>query len=388
MKKNLIYVILFLFASLFVFASVASATEIVLDTEYHHLGDDFKEELNPDDPEGLIYTTIFTLDPSVDIESAELTLTGRSVVPGPTDEFLDKVYLNNIEIGSLNDYVQTETSDSAAVNITIPVHFSYFNSGNNTIKISAGSNANGSNYDDFEFSNLSLYLSETEPVTLTPPLKVAWTYKLPWEFGCEKPAVKILAVDGILYICEEYEENIIALDAETGEQLWNKESSADLAYKNGILYAVCPSKIDALDAKTGELLWSRESPDIWWENPLIFGKTLFVSTPYEMRIAAIDIENGNLRWEQELENSMSDLVVNEDFVVISNYLGLIALDTKTGEEVWRYTDLSEYSYSPFLYKDMVYIKGKGDIIALFAESGENIWKKNIGEWASIVEIKK
>ena len=91
--KNSFTLALFLIVSLFVFISVASATEIVLDTEHHHLGDDFKEELNPGNPEGLVYTATFTLDTSVDIESAELTLTGRSILPGPTDEFSDKVYL-------------------------------------------------------------------------------------------------------------------------------------------------------------------------------------------------------------------------------------------------------------------------------------------------------
>lgn len=49
-KNSLILALLVLVLSVTSF-SIASATEIVLDTEHHHLGDDFKEELNPDDPE-------------------------------------------------------------------------------------------------------------------------------------------------------------------------------------------------------------------------------------------------------------------------------------------------------------------------------------------------
>lgn len=124
--KNSLILALLLFFSLFASVSVASATDIVLDTEHHHLGDNFKEELNPGDPEGLVYTATFTLDPSADIESAELTMTGKSIVPGPTKEFLDKVYLNEIEIGTLNDYVPAETPDSASVSIKIPIHHSFF----------------------------------------------------------------------------------------------------------------------------------------------------------------------------------------------------------------------------------------------------------------------
>ncbi len=426
--KRLLFISLLLFASILTLAasiSNVSAAEVVIDTGHHHLGDDFKEELNPDDPEGLVYTANFTLNPSVDIESAELTLTVRSIVPGPTDEFSDKIYLNEIEIGSLNDYVPAETPDSVAVNITIPVHPSLFNPGNNTLKISAGSDANGSNYDDFEFYDVSFHLNETEPVTLEPPLKVAWTYKLPWKYVCEKPSVKTLVKDGALYLSGDLEEGLIAVDAETGEPLWNKEWSASLAYKNGVLFAVHSSKVEALDAKTGKPLWSKEYSDDGWDNPLIFGDTLFVSTPYNRYVAAIDTENGTLKWKYEFNITsfetggstyyqMSGSLMNGN-TFVSRYSavhsiyaepveidpdepepetdesevedGLVSLDANTGKEIWRYSNLSTYSYSPFLYKDLIYIENNGTILALSAESGEEVWKTNAGEWADIIEVK-
>lgn len=137
MVKNLLCIALLLFAFLFASFSAASATEVILDAEHHHLGDYFKDELTPGDPEGLIYTSTFALNSSIDVESAELTVAGRSIVPGPTDEFLDKVYINEIEIGSLNDHLPAETLDSAAVDITIPFHPTILNPGTNTIKISS-----------------------------------------------------------------------------------------------------------------------------------------------------------------------------------------------------------------------------------------------------------
>ncbi|WP_048065658.1 hypothetical protein [Methanosarcina acetivorans] len=126
-KKSCILA-LFLFVSLFAFISGASATEIVLDTEHHHLGDNFKEELNPGDPEGPVYTATFTLG-SADIRSVELRVAVKNIVLGPTDKFLDKVYLNEIEIGAINDYVPAGTPDDAEVDIEIPVHPTLFNPG-------------------------------------------------------------------------------------------------------------------------------------------------------------------------------------------------------------------------------------------------------------------
>lgn len=389
--------------------STASAAEIVLDTEHHHLGDNFKEELNPDNPEGLIYTANFTLDPLVDIESAEFTLTGRSIVPGAINEFSDKVYLNGIEIGSLNDYIPAETLDSNSVKITVPVHPSLFNSGNNSIKISAGSNVDGSNYDDFEFYDLSLHLNEIEPVTLEPPLKVAWTYKFPWRLIDGIPEVKILAADGVLYIYDCLESDLIAIDENTGKPLWDKkfELDANLKYKNEILFVVYPANIDALDAKTGELLWNQGYPGTWSGIPYVFGNTLFVSAPDIGHVTAVDTENGTLKWVYEINTTDSDNRSNDnrgnDNCYISglqangNILafrydvpgvthGLIALDPSTGKEVWRYKNLREYSHDPFFYKDLICVGGE-EVIALSAESGEEVWKTDTDEWVISAEVK-
>jgi len=405
--KNSLILALLLFFSLFASVSVASATDIVLDTEHHHLGDNFKEELNPGDPEGLVYTATFTLDPSADIESAELTMTGKSIVPGPTKEFLDKVYLNEIEIGTLNDYVPAETPDSASVSIKIPIHHSFFDPGTNTIKISSGSNANRSNYDDFEFYNLSLHLSEVEPVTLAPPLEVAWTYKFPWRLIHGAPEFEILAADGVLFICQGYSEtSVTAIDAETGELLWDKKLTGQghLGYKDGVLIVLSYPTVDALNAKNGELLWSRGYQGGWPDIPLIFGDTLFVSEYGSRYVTAIDIESSALKWDYEINltgsgnrntNSyyISGLQTNGNILALRSNLydipyehGLIALDIDTGKEVWRYTDLREHSPDPLFYKDLIYIGGE-EIVALSAKSGEEVWKTDTNGWVISTEIK-
>ncbi|MCC4768675.1 PQQ-binding-like beta-propeller repeat protein [Methanosarcina sp. DH2] len=86
-----------------------------------------------------------------------------------------------------------------------------------------------------------------------------------------------LVADGVLYLSEGAfgENGIIAVDAETGELLWSEERSADLGYKDGVLFAVHYPNIDALDAKTGELLWSKKYPDVGWSLlPFIFPRLL------------------------------------------------------------------------------------------------------------------
>ncbi|MCW7079103.1 MAG: hypothetical protein OCU22_08275 [Canidatus Methanoxibalbensis ujae] len=61
------------------------------------------------------------MNPLANITSAELKLRAKSVVPGPTEEFLDKVYLNEKEIGALNDYIPAQAPDEDAMDVAIPI---------------------------------------------------------------------------------------------------------------------------------------------------------------------------------------------------------------------------------------------------------------------------
>ncbi len=52
---------------------------IIADNSHHHLGNDFKEDLTPKEPEGIIYAKTFELDSG--FESPELVLMANSVSP-------------------------------------------------------------------------------------------------------------------------------------------------------------------------------------------------------------------------------------------------------------------------------------------------------------------
>jgi len=214
--------------------SVIAPIEIILaDNSYHHLGNDIKEDLTPKEPEGITYTKTFFLDSG--FKSPYLSLKLKSVTPYEINatEYLDRVYINDVEVALLNcyfkapqaslfnmdtkleddlnkgivseelknifknngyplsndafiipwkgEYIWTisdpsssqkfiiskeggklnvyppayqQPSESAEVDISFDPDL--LKPGNNTIKITSGSNKDGSNYDDFEFSQLTL----------------------------------------------------------------------------------------------------------------------------------------------------------------------------------------------------------------------------------------
>jgi hypothetical protein len=276
----------------------------VLDAGYHHLGDGIKPELMPADAEGTVYTKIFVLD-GIDGDTARITLTTKSVVPTDSDGigmFYDQVYVNGNKVGKLNDYIEAKEQDNIPRSVTIYFSTKLLYSGENTINITSGSNADGTNYDDFEFSNLSIHLVETESVTLEPPLKVAWTYELS-DWGSQQEPVQIQIIEeNIIYLNDE---GIKAIDADSGKLLWSKGQNANLNYDNGVLYALHLPTIDALDAKSGKMLWSEKYSMAW--NDMVPGgvsngysaisaDSLYVSTPSDKYVFAIDTTKGNLKW--------------------------------------------------------------------------------------------
>jgi hypothetical protein len=215
--------------------STAAIETIIADNSHHHLGNDLKEELTPKEPEGVIYAKTFVLDS--EFESQELVLMAKSVSPYEINatEYMDRVYINDVEVALLNCYfkpipaslfsMDTKSEDDLNKGIISGDLKSLFKTngfplsddafiiswkgkeniwtisdpsssqklivikegekldvypppyspeapgpaeveisfdpgllkiGNNTIKITSGSNKDGSNHDDFEFYQLEL----------------------------------------------------------------------------------------------------------------------------------------------------------------------------------------------------------------------------------------
>ena len=206
---------------------------IIVDNSHHHLGNDVKEDLIPKEPEAVVYEKTFLLDTGFD--TPELNLMAKSVSPYEINatEYMDRVYINDVEVGLLNCYFKppsaslfsmetgleddlnkgiisgnlksvfkingfplsddafiiswgkeniwtisdpsrsqkliiskeggklnvyppaySESSEPAVIKISFDQ--SLLITGNNTIKITSGSNKDGSNHDDFGISQLTL----------------------------------------------------------------------------------------------------------------------------------------------------------------------------------------------------------------------------------------
>lgn len=195
-----------------------------------------------------------------------------------------------------------------------------------------------------------------------------WTYRFrsdnsswnhAWPFW--NPAV----ADGKLFVgCHQNNDwDKVALDAETGEELWVNGAGAAggaVAVADGI--AIFPARLayHAHDAETGEILWSFNKDDkVLWTSPAIADGTAYLGT--RKSLYAADLETGRGIWEAtsgQVEHDYNAGATQSSPAMTRGivYTGPWAFDAETGEGIWRFPEGNQTS-DPAVANGSVYYGG-------------------------------
>ena len=165
-----------------------------------------------------------------------------------------------------------------------------------------------------------------------------------------------LVVDGVVYAPtasttwhSDAEEALYAIDDADGSEVWRYVPDAEQpwtfppAYAGGVVYlSVLDHGVIALDAKTGDVLWQTQVPTNG--TPTVANGRAFVSLePPDgtvSHVVALDAATGEEVWRATGDGSWIGrrLTVARGRVYYrENLTDLVARDAATGEEVWRYT---------------------------------------------------
>jgi outer membrane protein assembly factor BamB len=155
---------------------------------------------------------------------------------------------------------------------------------------------------------------------------------------------------------------VIALNAETGDELWKGSVSSEILsvpkVANGrVIVQTVDGKLQALDVADGRSLWIYESsvPALTLRgtgSPLIAGN--FVIAGFgNGSVVSVALDNGTLRWDQrvaiptgrtEIDRIVDidgELIINENMLLTVSYNGnLVAIDPATGQLRWRIEESS------------------------------------------------
>lgn len=184
--------------------------------------------------------------------------------------------------------------------------------------------------------------------------------------------------------------DVVAFDAETGEQRWsvtpdNGSASywASPAVADDIAYIAGDEQVRAFDVESGEKLWSRSfgepttaSPTLGLDDRGVFvaaGETVF----------RLDSETGETEWKRELFGRIrQSIAVAPTFaVVVSNGGDVYALSADNGTGFWQTALPSRSECVPTIAGQTTYIGCFDGRVYAINDLGEVAWHTEIGGFA-------
>lgn len=193
--------------------------------------------------------------------------------------------------------------------------------------------------------------------------------------------------EGRIYVSSDY--SILAIDPRTGERLWDYRTGSWVhstpAVNDGKAFVASEDgKLYALDAESGELLWTFAitPPDGYPETPVIGDETVYYGSD-EDDLYALDTEKGTIQWKYEYTEGFGfgTPAVSQDSIVTRGGADdghLVALDPKTGDRLWNYTEGGHVYDHIVCSTDTVVAKKGSDLTAHDAKTGKKLWSVTVG----------
>ena len=175
---------------------------------------------------------------------------------------------------------------------------------------------------------------------LKPPFRKLWRYK-------DRPLLEFppIFVGGKLYFVDN-NGNAVALDADTGKELWRRSvgrlNASSPAYYKHRLYIVnlVPGHVVKLDAKTGKTIWKRSLPGRVESSPVVIDRTVYFGCE-DGNLYALSTVSGDVRWATSLGGPVKSApAYYGGTLYVGDYGGYMnAVDAKTGRIKWQASSL-------------------------------------------------
>jgi outer membrane protein assembly factor BamB len=210
-----------------------------------------------------------------------------------------------------------------------------------------------------------------------------------WRFRAGVIESSPLLVDGVLYF-GSWDRKMYALDAKTHRLKWTfttgdavKDSAA---YGNGTIYfGSYDGKVYALDAKTGRKRWAGSGIGNFYATPAVAYGRVFIGNT-DGRVYAFGAKSGHLLWARSTGGYVySSAAVWGRTVYVGSYdHRFYALDAGSGEVRWSFDAKAPISGSPTVIAGNVYFASfKGRTYALNARSGKEVWQFRDGRYTPV-----
>ena len=177
-----------------------------------------------------------------------------------------------------------------------------------------------------------------------------------WYYEAQNPIRIAPTVGGQFVFVQTMANELIALNAQNGEELWHYGSEVESTTMVGganpafdeeqdlLIAAFSNGEIRAFKASTGSPLWadwlfsSRKSTPLATintikANPVIAGNTVFVAGQSNL-LTAIDLRTGMRMWQRDLTVTNQPWISGDYLFAVANNSDLVAIENSTGRILW------------------------------------------------------
>jgi outer membrane protein assembly factor BamB len=175
-----------------------------------------------------------------------------------------------------------------------------------------------------------------------PPFQKVWRYK-------DGPLLEFppTIAGGKLYFVNN-SGFAIALDADTGKQLWKRRigrlnASSPTYYKHHLyIVNLVPGHVVKLDARSGRILWKRSLPARAESSPVVVDNSLYFGCE-DGSLYSLSTRNGNVRWVTGLGGPVKAAPAYYGGVLyVGDYGGYMnAVEAKNGKLIWQSDSLGQ-----------------------------------------------
>ncbi len=168
------------------------------------------------------------------------------------------------------------------------------------------------------------------------------TGKTKWQHFLIKPTVGAPVAAGKYIVVRLSDDTLIALDSETGEEVWKEPLKIDdgitgsmASYLDTVIFFTNTSNMVAVSVPTEKQIWKQRFSAI--DNkvkPVVFGQIVYVNTG--TYVAAVNVGSGHGIWERDIGEQLAfePAVSATNIMVITENGSLMTLDS-TGHKLFR-----------------------------------------------------
>ncbi len=187
---------------------------------------------------------------------------------------------------------------------------------------------------------------------------------------------RLVAIDDRVYIAPGVGQNLLCLDAATGEVIGDYADTAttfEVIVSQGVVFAAVDTDEEPCD-------YRQEHPNCWKERDRASNRWGWNRDQGTRVIKAIQAEEGTALWQREMPVVPMTLAADHRMVCFHDGSGVVALDRRLGKELWK-ANVLEMKEVPTGYsgprlvicEDRVLFSPTNYIFAISAETGDVLW---------------